>query len=294
MTATELARAYCCDEIITVLLSKRELNFSTEAEEINTFQPWHVGFDLRGLGLIPITLAAYKNTFHPKHIDPSKSIMTVLGDIFNDLNTSENRWEEVCNKICDSLYVVNQNPAAALTKCANRKEFYQSIIKTYTIEETYFYTQMNTALRRQEMSGYKPSANDLAMGPYIVMYQILLLFWSDLGRENLKTYRRMQLTEKDMKKYQVGVKFTWVSFVSSSVEVKNAVAFPTCKGVVGEYVVTFTIDNTANSNHQPRDIEMFAMYMERERVYPAGAKFIVTNTQQRKGEMQVDLKLLDS
>ncbi|KAK3598103.1 hypothetical protein CHS0354_002102 [Potamilus streckersoni] len=293
MTALAISRAYGCKEVEKVLL-QHECNFKEEDEEIDTFQPWHADIEPNGFGLIPVTLANYKNTFHPQKIDPQKSILSVLGDIFKDLNTSENRWKEVREKMCDSLYVVSEESVAQLKKCTSRQNFYEAIINVYTEESTYLYTYVNTALRRQQESDYKPSAADLAMGPYVVMYQTLLIFWGQLKRENAKTYRKMLLTPKDMEKYQVGVKFTWLSFVSSSVEAKKAMPFPTCGGVKGECSVTFIIDNTAGSMYQPRDIEKYAKYTERERVYPAGAKFEVTNRRRDNEKTYVTLKLLSS
>ncbi|KAL3855618.1 hypothetical protein ACJMK2_014825 [Sinanodonta woodiana] len=293
MNAIAIAQAYGYKEGEKLLL-QHVCNFNEKDEEIDTFQPWHIDIEQMGYGLIAITLAAYKNTFHPKTIDPRKSILSVLGDIFNDLNTSENRWKEIREKMCDSLYVVSEASVEQLKKCTSRQHFYETIIKVYTEESTYLYTYVNTALRKQQESDYKPSAADLAMGPYVVMYQILLVFWRQLKRENVTTYRKMLLTGKDMEKYQVGVKFTWLSFVSSSVERKLALPFPTCAGVTGEYSITFTIENTAGSVYQPRDIEKYAMYSEKERVYPAGAKFEVTNRLRRNEDTYVTLKLLSS
>ncbi|KAK3591677.1 hypothetical protein CHS0354_040597 [Potamilus streckersoni] len=293
MTAIELASAYGCTEVKKVL-TNHVCNFKTETEDIDTFYPWYADIELKGHGLIPITLAAYRNTFHPKNIDPKKPIVTVLGDIFHDLNTSQNRWKDVREKICDSLYVVSEESARELKECESRQAFYETIVNVYTDESTFLYTYMNTALRRQTDSDYKPSATDLAMGPYVVMYQTLLLFWAELKRENATTYRRMLLTKQDMEKYKIGVKFIWLSFVSSSVELEKALPFPTCSTIKGGRIVIFTIDNTVISTHQPRNIETYARYMERERVYPTGSKFVVTGMRWQNGEMYVNLKLLSS
>ncbi|KAL3855628.1 hypothetical protein ACJMK2_014835 [Sinanodonta woodiana] len=294
MTAIELAGAYGFTDVKKVL-TNHICNFETEAEEIDTFYPWHADMELKGPGLIDITLTAYKNTFHPKNIDPRKPIVTVLGDIFNDLNTSQNRWKDVRDKICDSLYVVSDVSGKQLKKCASRQEFYESIVNVYTNESTFLYTIMNTALRRQNVSDYKPSAMDLAMGPYVVMFQTLLLFWAELTRETATTYRRMLLTEKDVEQYQTGVRFTWLSFVSSSVDLEKALPFPTRSEVKDGCIVIFTIDNTIRSTHTPRNIEKYAQYMERERVYPTGSTFVVTGRRrERNNDIYVDLKLLSS
>ena len=123
------------------------------------------------------------------------------------------------------------------------------------------------------------------------MYQLLLLFWSELHKERRVTYRRMALSAGDLGQYQVGTKFAWMSFVSSSVELKTAVRFPT-KSPSGSESVVFTIDNSSHSPWQPRDIEEYAAFVERERVYPAGAKFHVTKRTEKSDETLISLKLL--
>ncbi|KAK3598101.1 hypothetical protein CHS0354_002100 [Potamilus streckersoni] len=291
MDAEEIAVAYGYTEVKKVLSEHIE-NFKEVNEEIDTFQPWHTDIERKGRGLIAITLAAYKNTFHPNKIDPEKSVLAVLEDIFNDLTTSDSRWREIRDKICDSLYVVNDSTSNTLKSCSSIGDFYKKIVNVYTVEKTYLYAHMNTALRRQQVSGYKPKANDLATGPYAVMYQILLLFWGKLKRENALTYRQMLLTKNDLDKYQVGVKFTWLAFISSSVDPKKATPFPTCNGAQGENKVTFTIDNTTNSLYQPRNIEKYAKFEENERVYPAGAQFEVTKRFQIEEITHVRLRLL--
>ncbi|KAL3855256.1 hypothetical protein ACJMK2_014472 [Sinanodonta woodiana] len=293
MTAEQIAGEYGYTDVQKVL-SEHNTNFEVVDEEIDTFQPWHIDIERKGFGLIPITLAAYKNTFHPKMIDPRKSIVSVLRDIFNDLNTSPTRWIEVRDKISDSIYVVCAKSAETVKECSYREGFYKQIIYAYTEEATYLYTYMNTALRRQRECDYKPSAIDLAMGPYVVMYQMLLLFWDDLSRDNTKTYRQMKLNENDLEKYQVGVQFIWLAFVSSSVNPEKAKSFPTYTGATGENTTTFIIDNTAKSSYQPRDIEHYARYPENERVYPAGAKFEVTKRSRKGASISVELKLLSS
>lgn len=90
-----------------------------------------------------------------------------------------------------------------------------------------------------------------------------------------------------------GTRFVWPSIVSSSVIEDTAKAFPTCSGPEGETNVFFTIDNTANTNWRPRNIEMYARYKENERTYPAGAKFLVTQRSLTGEAVSVSLKLLE-
>jgi hypothetical protein len=123
------------------------------------------------------------------------------------------------------------------------------------------------------------------------MYQLILLFWNQLHKERRVTYRRMRVSSDDLAKYQVGTRFAWMSFVSSSVELEKAVRFPT-RAPTGNKIIVFTIDNSSASHWQPRNIEKYAQYMERERVYPAGAKFLVTQRTENPRQTDISLKLI--
>ncbi|VDI61714.1 Hypothetical predicted protein, partial [Mytilus galloprovincialis] len=161
--------------------------------------------------------------------------------------------------------------------CHDVQDFYKKIIHIYSTEDTRLYTFLNTALRHQEEHNYRPTADDLALGPYILMFHLLLFHWRVLLPESGVTYRRMQLTTKDARQYKTGTTFFWLSFVSSSVVLKKATFFPTITSTGEEnQIVLFIIDNNNESMWKPKNIEKYAMYQEKERVYPAAAKFEVT------------------
>jgi len=262
-----------------------------EEQELDTFQLYTADTENETLGLVQITLAAYKNTFCPKQIDQSTSLLSVLKEIYRDMNSSATRWKAIRDKICESVYVVCDDTYEKIKACTTREDFYQAVIKTYTVEENYLYDHLNTALRRQHKHDYRPTASDLALGPYVVVYQMLLLFWNNLRREINPTYRKMKICSQDLQEYKLGTKFVWRSFVSSSAVRKKAVPFPTC-APSGDEVILFTIDNSTSSAWQPRNIEAYAMYMEKERTYPAGATFQVTGIAQKNGQTNVTIKLL--
>ncbi|KAL4217718.1 hypothetical protein ACF0H5_022459 [Mactra antiquata] len=288
MTALDIARAYKYPEMVNVL-SKHQNKIEEQA--VPTLQSYENYNTSEGLSLIALTLSAYKKTFHPQPIPTDKRIIDILEDIFKDIMKSDDRWQAVKEKVYDSAYVVSVDNANAIKGSASRQEFFQTVIKTYTIEENYMYTYLNLAFRRQKSQNYRPSGHDLALGPFAVVYQMLLLFWTDLPRENGITYRRMMLSNDDVQQYQIGTKFVWQSVASSSTDLAYAEPFPTC-GTAGDQAVIFTIDNKENSPWQPRNIEKYAMYMERERTYPAGAKFEVTGRSKKKSDIHVSLKLL--
>lgn len=150
---------------------------------------------------------------------------------------------------------------------------------------------MNTALRRQREHSYRPTAQDLALGPYILMFHLLLLYWTRLKSEEQTTYRTMLVSRKDCDKYQKNTQFVWLSFVSSSVKPEKAEPFPTCDSQ-GDHKMLFVIDNTASSIWRPRNIERLAQFQEYERVYPSGAEYIITDRYETDAKTTILMKLL--
>lgn len=287
-TATQVAEKYKYKDMSNIL-EKHDNRIMKQ--NIPTFLPIQNYFESKSMGLITVTLAAYKKTFHPKPIDPQKTITSVLRDIFSDINTSNTRWKDVMEKVSDCVYIVSEEHYNKILGSKSIQMFYQNVINTYTEEKNNLYTHLNMAFRGQRSDHYTPTGNDLALGPYAVIYQMLLLFWEDLPRETGTTYRKMLLSKADADKYQRGIIFVWQSIVSSSTELCCAVPFPTC-GPVGDQSAIFTIDNSAKSEWQPRNIEKYARYVEHERTYPAGAKFFVKERVIKNGEVHVTLKLL--
>jgi hypothetical protein len=255
-----------------------------------TFLPLSDGADDFALGLLRLTLVCYKTAFR-LHAPGSQSFNDLLKDVYTNIDTSDSYWKLVRDKVHESVYVICDQTCQKIRGCESKEGFYAAIINTYTEEKSYLYDHLNTALRRQRQTDYRPTADDLALGPYVLMYQLLLLFWNKLHKESCVTYRRMRVSADDLAKYQEGTRFAWMSFVSSSVELEKAVMFPTC-GPSGDKVIVFTIDNSSASHWKPRNIEKYAQYMERERVYPAGAKFLVTKRTDSIEESRISLKLL--
>lgn len=286
-TAEQIAKLFGHLEV-SVILSNHMTNQNDE--NIDTFYRGPNEIQNEEYGLFRLTLAAYKNTFHPSHVNQSKSLPDLLNDIFRYVSSGRN-WMVVRDRVAQSLYPACQEAGRCIQECTTRKDFYKMVINVYTDETTQLYTYLNTALRRQRDNGYKPTGNDLALGPYILMFHLLLFCWNSLEREKHTTYRKMQITASDLEKYQVGTKFTWLSFVSSSVEKQCAQIFPSCEPS-GEIKVDFVIDNKANSQWQPLNIEDYACYMEKERVYPAGSTFEVIRRSNENGTPTIKLKLV--
>ena len=123
------------------------------------------------------------------------------------------------------------------------------------------------------------------------MFHTLLYCWNKLAFEKQTTYRKMKITEGDLKKYHLGKRFTWLSFVSSSVQQQCAQIFPSCEPS-GDIEVHFIINNSIASPWRPLNIEKYACYMEQERVYPAGAPFLITKRVVEDGVQTVHLQLM--
>jgi len=290
MIAGEIAKAYKYNELAPILSEHAN---RINQQSIPTLQPYEKYCDDTSMPLLTLTLASYKKAFHPTPIDPNKSITSVLFDIYNDLCTDNDRWKKVQEVVADSVFAVCEIMSKEISFCEDRETFFGRVVHVYTIEENSIYTHLNMAFRRQRATDYRPTGDDLAMGPYCVMYQILLLFWTELEAESQTTYRKMKLRKEDLDLYKVGTCFVWQSIVSSALRQEGAKAFPT-KGSSGGIDVMYTIDNSAISKWRPRNIEKESEFdKEKERTYPAGARFRVTGRRTGlKNEVYVELQLL--
>lgn len=263
-------------------------NHTFDSQEQDTFLPVTGEIDRNGLSIIAITLAAYKATFHPKTVDPKLTIFDILQKIYREMNTTDS-WKKIRDIIYDYAFVIDAGEA--IGKSITRQDFYKAFIRVYTDESTWFYDIMNTALRKQKTTNYRPSGNDLAIGPFITTFQMVILFWDQLPRESEITYRQVLLSEKDLKMYQVGVKFSWHTFVSSAKHYDNAMNFPTVEGS-GNCIVMFIIDNSRDSFWRPRDVNEYSINKETERLYPIGAQFKVTKVTKKDIATDIELELL--
>lgn len=213
------------------------------------------------------------------------------------MNTTDT-WKVIRDKLSESVFMSFYDHSQRIQKiktCESREEFFDAVVYVYTQEESRLYDCVNTALRRQRSDGFKPTAADLALGPYIVVYQVLLMFWDKLDKEPKRTFRKMQLSKNDVNKYKKGIQFTWLSFVSSSVDRIRANPFPTSINKEGcNHPTLFIIDNHSCARQlQPRNIEEIALHRgEKERVYPAGSRFEVYEIREKTNETEVYLKLI--
>jgi len=288
-TPFQIAQKYGYTKIGELLAEHSNILISVE--DLPTFHFENSDIQLKGLGLLRITLASYRQTFCPFTINKDKPLSVFMEEIFEYVDTNEN-WLVVKEKTCDSLYTVCKPAVTVLKDTQTKEQFYSKIINVYTSEVTQLYMYLNIALRRQKERSYRPTARDLGLGPYILMFHLLLMYWNKLVPEKLTTYRKILVKESDCRRYQRGTQFVWLSFISCSVDLNKAELFPRCVPS-GEHKVTFIIENSTQSRWRPRDIETHAAFDEKERVYPAGAEYIVTDRSDVDGTTEVHLKLLD-
>lgn len=290
MTALQIAESYKY-QAMSDILEKNRLNSVLE-QKIPTFQDYTGFNENQSQSLLLLTLSSYKKAFHPKAVDPNRSVLDLLQDIYKDLQNNPHRWVEVRDVVADSVFTANSDKADAISGCDTMDKFFDRVVKSYTDEDNTIYRFLNMAFRRQKQTGYRPTGEDLAMGPYCLVCQMLLLFWHDLPPESGITHRKMKMCVTDLDQYKVGKKFVWLSVVSSALRVDHTHAFPTL-GPTGDVTVMFQIDNSRKSFWQPRNIEKHAQYNETERTYPAGARFLVTSRiQKSSNEVHIYLQLL--
>ena len=262
-------------------------NHVFKAQDQETFLPANVDIDRQGTSIIAITLAAYKNTFHPNRVDPSRKVFDILQTIYNKMNTTDS-WTKIRDIIYDYAFVIDAGETIGNSK--TRQTFYEAFIKIYTDEDTWFYDIMNIALRKQKPLNYAPSGNDLAIGPFVVTFQMIILFWDKLPRESGITYRRVMMSGSDLKKYREGVTFAWYSFVSSAKDPTYAKGFPTVEPS-GDQVAIFHIDNSKESFWRPRNISQYSTYCETERLYPIGTRFKVSKVTRKDEGTYINIEL---
>lgn len=288
MTALQIAKEYKYQNITSIL--SNHISTGITGQFFPTFQPFDGYCDNKGLSLMSLTLSSYKKGFHPKPVETKKSVLSVLSDVFNDINSSEERWKKVQEIVADAVYPVSVEKATDIVRCQTKEEFYSQVIRTYSNEDNTIYAYLNMAFRRQRQENYRPTGDDLAMGPYCVMYQMLLLFWRRLKQESRTTYRKMKMTTNDVEKYAPGTRFIWQSIVSSAINPEHTHTFPSM-APTGDTSVLFTISNDADSLWKPRNIEEHADFPETERTYPAGAKFLVPDRSEADGTVHISLQL---
>lgn len=177
-------------------------------------------------------------------------------------------------------------------KTTDEQHFFARTVKLYT--KNHVYREVNESLRREGQGrSYKATADDLTLGPYTLLLDVLLFYWDELNRVSTPTFRVMNLSSDDQNMYKKGTQFVWLSFVSSSKEKKAVLHFP--------HNTLFEISNDTPDAEfwQPRDLSHpfhdLHQYDEKEALYPAGAEFQVTANEpcnEGQATRRIKLKLM--
>ena len=256
--------------------------------------------DRDGLPLLILTLANYKKTFHPEAVSPHVAFKELMNEMFK-YTADSLHWRVAMEKVSFSLGAFDKNAADFLStdvvfrNTTDEQRFFARTVKLYS--SNHIYRQVNESLRREGQGrSYKPTADDLALGPYTLSLDVLLFYWKELNPVRTPTFRVMNLSSSDLQMYTVGTKFIWLSFVSSSKKKQAALDFPY------EYNTLFEISNDKPDAvlWQPRDLshsfhDLSEYSHEEEALYPAGAEFQVTANNpcnERRATRRITLKLM--
>ena len=134
-------------------------------------------------------------------------------------------------KICYSMGAFDKDAAELLyinpSTCTEKHCFFARIIKLYS--KNHVYCEVNKSLRQQSLQtsdSYKITADDYALGPYMLFLDVLLFYWDELAKVSTITYRGAYLEDDDMQMYTEDTWFVWLNFVSSSKSREIVKGFP--------------------------------------------------------------------
>ncbi|VDI63657.1 Hypothetical predicted protein [Mytilus galloprovincialis] len=222
-------------------------------------------FNKYGPPLLLLTLSSFKKTFLGKTKTSSK-FQSLLNSTFQ---SASKNFKNISNLILVNLYDFD-NGTADILNVTSKTEFFANIVKLYTSRT--LYVNVNTALKRQALFDYKkyrPRGRALRFGPYALMLQAVLMYWTDLKPFNGITYRGFKVNVSNQ--YNVKKKFVYLNFM---VTTKNETRADEYAGVHGSILV---INYTRHCHVQPRDITRYSYYPnDRQYLYPSGSEFVVT------------------
>ena len=175
-------------------MNERDKRFSGKIPTFVTAQDG-VKMDKEGLPLLLLTIANYKQTFHPAKIDVHEAFMGLMKEVFE---YTWDDWVKAQENISSAISTFCKAAGDDLrNESTDEKKFHASIVRLYT--RNYIYRIANKALAREGQEDYKATGEDLAVGPYDLMLDILLFYWKCLNRVSDTTYRGTYLSDDDLK-----------------------------------------------------------------------------------------------
>ena len=225
-------------------------------------------------------IVLYKNTLlHDKDIGPDDHLVDLLKRIFDN---EIYEWRSIEHMLHQSLYGFDKAAAEEINGAQTRYDFFREVIKLYTGNRVY--RETNKALKREFPPKYKPTAEDLALGLFALLLDLVLAFWKSLDSANFKTYRGVSGKDGTYKKDN---EIMFNGFVSTSKDKDTAEFF------TGGYGTVFEFDNSEETRSRPKSIKAYSQLEgEDEYIYAIGAEFRVTHVQETSAYRYVYLKLL--
>ena len=196
------------------------------------------------------------------------------------------KWEQAREITCRDLNGFDNMLAKQVMEQRSRESFYIKLIEVYTSEKIRLYTNLNSELRNQAVKMYKSTR----FSSYAVIVNAILFVWDQLESYSEVTYRGMNLDEKELNDYSVGIEFAWLNFVSSSSDKKVAQRFGKNKDKLKSL---FIFDNKIQCKWSPKSIEKISNHeREKEYLYPCGAQFKVTKVETMGEFIHIYLELI--
>ena len=110
--------------------------------------------DKKGLPLLLLTIANFKQTFHPDKIDVHKAFMGLMKEVFE---YTWDDWVEAKEKISSSISAFCKKAGDDLRdESTHETKFHDSIVRLYTRD--YIYRTVNNSLSREGQKDYKARA----------------------------------------------------------------------------------------------------------------------------------------
>ena len=227
-------------------------------------------------------IAMYKDTLVSKGKQLKEHLIDILKQIFQN---EEYNFKKVEQELHQSLYGYDKAAADEINAIDGEKdEYFAALIRLYT--GNWVYKPVNEAMAREFNKDYKPTAKDLALGLYAMLFDVTITFWPTLKQTSEDTYRGVG---NQMGEYVKGEEIMFTSIISSSGS--RGIA----EGFAGHYGTLFIIDNSADATTRPKHIRKYAVpehQHEDEYVYAIGTEFRVTDNYMEGTLRVIKLKLL--
>ena len=209
--------------------------------------------------------------------------------IFSFIDTGNN-WKSVMKIFANEIGRRDDTERENIERIKDKMGFFTYLIKLYTQDN--YYRELNSLLRNHPLKLPNVTSEIQSNQSSFRVYTALanaVMFYANLPKLGKKysgtTYRCTTLSDKGLGQYRnVGTKFAWLSFTSSSKE-KNS-DFGDC---------IFIINNETICPWSPRGIENMSVFKnEQEYLYPCGAHFEVMKFEQTSTHKNIYLKLIET